>query len=185
MIIFQILLTVLSIAILGFAIYMLYIIRRENMSLIIKYLDKVIWVLFSLIALIFLALIIMSFFSLSNTPVVLVNILKYLFETVIFFLIFNETRFLLSQFKKEIIFDKSNAFSISKIGKGFITLTSIEIITGLLFGVASFIGSTNKNYTLSFDITTFIYISIGFILYLLSIIYAKAVDIYEENQLTI
>ena len=53
MVIISILLTVLSLAILGFAIYMLYIIKKENMTTIINYLDKIIWVVFGLIAIIF------------------------------------------------------------------------------------------------------------------------------------
>lgn len=185
MVIISILLTVLSLAILGFAIYMLYIIKKENMTTIINYLDKIIWVVFGLIAIIFITLIIISMISLDSTPLVLLTLLKLVFEVLVFFFIFNETRFLLSQLKKDIVFDKSNALSILKIGKSFIVLTSIQIITGLALGIITFIGSTDKNYTLSFNITTFIYISIGFVLYLLSIIYSKAVDIYEENQLTI
>lgn len=179
------LLIILSILVLVSAIYMIYLTKKNNLVLIFKYLDKVIWVVFGLIGLMFIADIIGIILIIKEAPLGLIDLIKFGFQSVLFFFIFMETKFLLSQFKADIIFDKANAQSILKLGKNFVLLTSIEIITGLMIATFRFAVATNKQFTLTFNITTFIYISIGFIFYIISVFYHKAIDVYEENQLTI
>src|SRR5690554_7936569 len=140
------LLIILSILVLASAVYMVYLTKKHNLSLIFQYLDKVIWVVFGLIGLLFIANIIGIIITINETPLALIDLVKLLFQSFLFFFIFMETKFLLNQFKADIIFDKTNAQSILKLGKNFVLLTSIEIITGLAIAVFTFSAATNKNF---------------------------------------
>lgn len=183
MITLLILLALLSLFILGIGIYMIYLTKETNMSKIMPFLDLVIYIIFSLLILSGLILIILAFFY-KDTEFAILQLIEHGIKLLFFYFIFMQVRFLLSQLKKDIIFDRKNANALKEIAKLFIYLMSIEIITGLSFGIFDFLFVTHS-FSLSITLMPFILMMVGFIFFITALIYDKAILVYEENQLTI
>lgn len=179
------LLTISSIVILGFCFYMLYLLKTKSFKLIIKQIGILVWTTFGVISIILISLIIASLRLVNDNNLELINLISYFFQAFLMLIILKEIRFLISQLKNDIIFDRENVKRTLNIGKSFIIITSIEIISGMVIGFISFSGSLNKHYGLTLSLPAFVYLLIGFMMIIVSIIYDKSIDIYEENTLTI
>lgn len=92
----------------------------------------------------------------------------------------------MNQLNQGSIFEKQNADAVLRMGKNFILITAIQILTGLGISMVRFIGGTyHKEFIVTIATEPLLFIVVGFILYILALIYRKAIDIYEENKLTV
>jgi hypothetical protein len=185
MIILLILLIFLSLGVLALAINIIRLSQSGEMSKVVAFLDRFLNVIFILIGIAYLVGLIVSFISISSYELGIILSIQLLVRAYFFYVIYVQTKFLLSQLKGEVIFERSNAVSVNKVGQAFLIMSAIEIIAGLLMGVFFLFTGSNPSFSIEFNIDQVVLITIGFILIIVSMIYHKAIDIYEENQLTI
>lgn len=144
-----------------------------------KYIKVIFAVLFAIYAVLMALLIIQN----KESMYVIVYFAKFIIEITFLIIIYKEGKKLLNNIENNVIFDHKNVLSVTSIGKQFLLLTLVEIITGLFFGVVSFV--TNGKFTLTTNPVMILFIAIGLIMLIVSFILKKAIEIYEENKLTI
>jgi hypothetical protein len=185
MIILLILLIALTIFVLALAMNIIRLSQSGEMSKIVSFLDRFINIIFILIGVAYVIGLIVSFISLASYELGIILTIQLIIRAYFFYVIYHQTKFLLSQLKLEVIFEKENANAVKKVAQAFLLMSAVEIVAGLLMGVFFLFTGSNPSFSIEFNIDQVILITIGFILLIVSLIYHKAIEIYEENQLTI
>lgn len=181
-----VLLTVLALGILSLSVYIIYLTKQSDLKEILRFFSKFLVFVFGFFALVYVVLSLISLFSKSLNEVSMILLLDLSFRGYFFYYIFKDVLFLMNQLNQGSIFEKQNADAVLRMGKNFILITAIQILTGLGISMVRFIGGTyHKEFIVTIATEPLLFIVVGFILYILALIYRKAIDIYEENKLTV
>lgn len=113
-----------------------------------------------------------------------------------YYLIYKEYKVLINNFEQEKIFEDENVTAFKKIAKvslwillfhlaiSLVTyVINLIMVAGLYTGNIFMFNGIDINFT--FDTTVLVYFIICVILNILSVVFARAVEIHKENQLTI
>lgn len=178
-----ILLILIVIGLVIFVFNTLRVISKNNFNQILIYFRRYLWVVFLFLFITHFILIIMTLLALNNHSLIYILLIKVIIEVLYFILIFINTRKLLKNLNNEIIFDESNSKYTKEIGISFVYLALTEITVGLVMGVINFINE--QEFKLITNSVVTLYLIIGIILVIVSVILDKAIEIYKENSLTI
>jgi len=151
----------------------------------VKLLRKVFNVVSFFIGLIYIVTTFISAISIIYSELVFILFIKTLIYLVLFVRIYQNGRMLIKNLESKEIFVQSNVKYIESIGKSFAYLAIIEVSAGLITQVFYFIAQISTNFMLMFNEAIFIYLAIGCLLLVVSRILHMAIQIHEENQLTI
>jgi hypothetical protein len=124
-----------------------------------------------------------SLFYIDDSLLIFLVVFKQIITTTFFIFIYFKTVELLDNLNKGSIFANSNAILTREIGLYFLYLSMTEIIAGFILGIITF--SSTGSFNIASNATIYIYIIVALVLQIISKILQKAIDIYEENQLTI
>lgn len=181
-----VLLTVLAMGILCLSVYIIYLTKKNDLKEILRFFSKFLIFVFGFFALAYVVLSLVSLFSKSLNEVSMILLLDLSFRGYFFYYIFKDAMFLMNQLNHGSIFETQNADAVLRMGKNFILITAIQILTGLGISIVRYIGGTySKEFIVTISSEPLLFIVVGFILYILALIYRKAIDIYEENKLTV
>ncbi|HBT59611.1 MAG TPA: hypothetical protein DEA45_02155 [Acholeplasmataceae bacterium] len=181
-----ILLTLLAIGILSLSVYIIYLTKKNNLTEILRFFSKFLIFVFCFFVLIYVVLSVVALFTKPLNEISLILLLDISFRGYFFYYIFKDSLFLMNQLNHGIVFEEKNAEAVLRMGKNFILITAIQILTGLGISVVRYIGGTySKEFIVTIASEPLIFIVVGFILYILALIYLKAIEIYEENKLTV
>lgn len=176
----------LMISIIGFSIYLLIMSKNNQLQSIINLLHKFAFILFGFAFLGLMFSFIINLIYFQDLEFALIDSVGLLIRSYFLSLIAIDTLLLVRKLKANIIFDPLNVVTVKRIGQSIIWMSTIELLSGFGIGIIRFItGFPIKDFTLSIQLSPILFITFGFIVYLLSMIYAKAIEIYSENQLTI
>lgn len=186
MIILLFLIISLTLAIIGFSIYLLMISKHNQLQSITRLLNKMVYLIFSFAFLGLMISFIVSLIYFQDMEFALIESVGLVIRSYFLCLIAIDTLLLVKKLQSNDIFNLMNVTAVKRIGQSIILMATIELLSGFSIGLVRFItGFPIKDFTISIQVTPILFITFGFILYLLSMIYAKAIDIYTENQLTI
>lgn len=181
-----VILIILIISIVVFTFKLINIVKGNDYRKTINFLKRYSMFLFSGLALFYIVMIIVSMLNLDNFGFVFILVVKMVITAVYFVDIFISNRKLLNNLSNNVIFESSNADYILRIGTDFIYLAITEIAAGLILGVINFIAGVEwKDFQLSFNVSIALFLIIGIILLIITHIFKKAIEIYQENKLTI
>ncbi len=165
--------------------YVLREIRKDDYDATISLLDNVFKVLSVVLGIVFLIVTIITGIAILYSELVFVLFVKTLIYISIFIVIYKNTRQLLKHLKNDEIFVLDNVQHTETIGKGFAYLALTELIAGLVIQLFYFLSQISTNFTIQVNTETLVYMAIGLLLIIISKILYKAIEIYEENKLTI
>ena len=172
-----------TLAFTGFLFYLIKSVKDDNYDNSLRFLN--IMVKFGLIIYIGSSIIFtfIALFYIGDFVLITVTVIKQMITTIFFILIYKKTMNLLDNLNTSKIFLLDNAIFARDIGLYFLYLSVTEILAGFALGIL-FINEIDT-FTLSTNSTIFVYIIIGLVLQIFSKILIKAVQIHNENQLTI
>lgn len=126
---------------------------------------------------------IIAYNEMAGNGFVVVNITKTVISIVFFIYIYLAAKTLLENLESNTIFNKENVDSVKDMGLLFIYLSITEIAFGFLFGLLTY--ESSQHFVIESNNVLYVYIILGLVLNVVSLILKRAVEIYEENQLTI
>lgn len=184
----EIILLLMVIAVLCLIMGIFYVIRKlkshdfdDNVVL----LEKVFLVTSILVGVAYAAITIITAISIAYSELFFVLFVKTLIYTILLIRIFKNGRQLIINLKLREIFVDKNVKFIETIGISFAYLALSEMISGLVIQFFYFISQISSNFTLMLNEELLIYLSIGILLIIVSKILHLAIEIHEENKLTI
>lgn len=151
----------------------------------VKLLKKVFNVVSFFIAFVYVIMTIVAAISMIYSELIFILFIKTLIYLTLFVQIYRNGKQLIYNLGLKEIFVERNVKYIEIIGKSFAYLTIVEVSAGLLTQFFYFIAQISTNFTLMFNESIFIYLAIGCLLLVVSRILHMAIQIHEENQLTI
>jgi hypothetical protein len=176
----------LVLGLLAFVIITLKVVKNNDFQKTILYFKKYLAVVFIGLFALYLMGIILTVINMNKDELLLVLFIKTVIQLLYFSQVFINTKRLLFNLSTNNIFDDLNCFYTKKIGTTFVYLSITEIISGLVIGFFRLISdSSYVEFRLTTNSTVILYLVIGLILLILSLILKKAIEIYKENQLTI
>jgi len=181
---FILLLFILILALIIFSLAKLLMILKQNQfEQVIRYLNTFSYVVFIGLFLLQLLAAVLYLIEIKQSEIIFVMFVKLLIQLGFFIYIFIDLRKLIDNLSISKIFDHENMQLTNHMGSMFIYLSFTEIlVAGLIAFVLFFQGFT---FTISTNPTIILYVFMGLTLMIVSKLFEKANDIYDENQLTI
>ena len=171
----------------GFCIFCIKLTNNKNIDYLSKFLKKFIITLIVVLAISYLISIAGLVKYYIDTALLLVVLVKSIIE--IFFLVTICTNLIkfYNNLINDVIFSIDNSQLTKNNGKAFLYYALVEAIGGIVFTVFNNMISSDYgfNYTILISSSFFIYIFLGVVFYLISILFDRSIEIYEENKLTI
>lgn len=183
-IIFYILLIITIATIVGVA-YLYTISKSNDKKITANLLIKVVDITYVIFGLVYLLGIIVTVINTSLSEVVFILLVKTIINVIVFFFVYQNIRLLLKNLESNIIFTEQNFTLTKKIGELFLSLAFLEVIVGFIYDLLDVISGNGYSFEVTTNFSIFIYVIIGLLLFLVSKILEKAIEIYKENQLTI
>ena len=179
------LIVIIAIAMIGGIIYIVYLSKYKEEQIDATFLYNIIKFAFTFFFLIYLISIILSLIGINLSEAMLILFAKTMIYLVYFTYIFINTQKLLMNLKDDKIFVKENYFYTKKIGQIFLYLALTESLSGLFLDILDVLNGGNFAFNVTTNFTIFIFVIIGLVLFLISKILQKSIEIYQENELTI
>ena len=167
------------------AIKCLSMVNKHDIPTAAKFLDKFMKIMMVVLIIGYIIGFISEFKTIYETEILaIIFVIKSLIEMFFIILIGYYSINLLKNLALDKIYDRTNPETLVNISKSFIYYALTSVVGGLVMTTISFL---SKNLKLGFFISTsfFIFILLGVIFYVLSLLFERSIDIYEENQLTI
>lgn len=169
-----------------FTLKLMNVIKENDYHKVVRFMNTYVNILFVGVFVIYITMMIVSMVEISSSEYVFVVFIKLLIHLLFFISIFILSRKLIHNLKASIIFNQQNATYIHQIGSQFIYMSIVEILIGFVVGIISFLaGSTTRDFMIQTNTTLLLFVLFGLILLLVSFVLKKAIELYEENQLTI
>lgn len=167
------------------AIKCLTMVNKHDIPNAAKFLNKFIKIMLIVLIISFVIGFILEFETLYQIEILpIIYIIKAAIEMFFIILIGYYSINLLKNLADDKIYDKTNPETLLNISKSFIYYALTSVVGGFAMTIISLL---SNNIKLGFYISTsfFIFILLGVIFYILSLLFERSIDIYEENQLTI
>lgn len=165
----------------------LRLINLKDDKKVVKSLKKYVYIIFSFLFTLYIILGVAGVYLVKESDLFIIPIIRMIFELLFFIVIFKKSKQLLKNLEEDLIFEDSNVKLIKDIANQFLYLTLVHIIAGLILGLVVFIIGVGFVHEIMFSTNTLIviYIGIALLLLVISVIMKKAIEIYNENKLTI
>ncbi len=186
MVVVFLLFTILILIIISFIVKLVNLLKENNYEKTLSFLHKFSVFFLVLLFLTYIISLIVIITNLNTYDYMFILLIEIVFRFYFFYLIYIESKTLFENLHHEAIFISQNVKSIKKIALSFLYLALIEIIGGLAIALLSIlVNPSSFNFTLETNFIVVLFIIVGLIMLITSMILEKAIEIYEENKLTI
>ena len=179
------LIVIIALAMIGGIIYIVYLSKYKEEEIDAEFLYNVIKFAFGFFFLIYLISIIITLLGISLSEAMLILFAKTLIYLVYFTYIFINTKKLLFNLKADNIFLEENYHLTKRIGQIFLYLALTESLAGLFLDFLDVLNGGDFAFNVTTNFSIFIFVIVGLVLFLISKILQKSIEIYQENELTI
>ena len=174
-----------------FAGHCLSLIDKKDMNYLSKFLKKFMKIMIGVIVISFIISLIASIIEYIETPLIFVVAVEKIISLYFILVISNYSIKFVNNLIEDKIFVKDNHEYLLEVSKTFIYYSLISAIGGIIMsivhGVIINVTETfvNTSYTITISSSFFMNLLFGVIFYVLSLIFERSVELYEENKLTI
>lgn len=169
-----------------FSMKLLNIVKQRNFDHTIAFFRKYLYVIFFSLFIFYILMVVLTGIYLSTYEYIYVLFFKTLIHLLFFIAIFNRAKQIITNLEVNLIFEESNADLTFQIGSYFIYMAIVEIVSGFILSIVNFMMNTTwKEFYFQVNTTITLFFAIGLILLVVSFILRKAIELYNENQLTI
>lgn len=174
-----------------FAGYCLSLIGKKDMNYLSKFLKKFMKIMITIIIISFVITLIASIIEFIDKPLIYVVAVERIISFYFILVIANYSMKFVNNLIEDKIFVKENHEYLLEVSKTFFYYSLVSSIGGIVMSlVHSVIVETtesfvNTGYTITISSSFFMNLLFGVIFYVLSLIFERSVELYEENKLTI
>lgn len=175
-----------QVVIIGFAVFCLRLTKKTDIKDISVFLEKFMKVLLIILFICQGIGIFASLVEYVDSILLLIVIVKSVIEIYLYIVIAKYSLRFIKNLINDEIYVHSNVECLIEISRTFIYFAIINSIAGIVLAIfINLIESPNFNYSINVSTSFFMYLLLGVVFYVISLLYSRSIEIYEENQLTI
>lgn len=182
-----ILLILIEVLCIVFAFKCLKITKNKDINYVSKFLGKFMKILLTIIIIsyiISLIIYINFFFELPN--LIIAVCASFIIQGFFIIMITKYGLAFIKNLENDIIYNKDNVTYLTEISRTFIYYSIVEVITGFLVTfIVNIIQYPDFNISTSISTSFFMNLLLGIVFYVISLLFERSIEIYEENKLTI
>ena len=176
----------LQLVVIGFAVVCLQLTKKTDIKDISLFLERFMKILLVILFICQGIVIVTSLAEYIDSILVLIVAVKAIIEIYLYIVIAKYSIKFIKNLINDEIYVHSNVQCLTEVSRTFIYFAIINSIAGIVLAIfKNIVESPNFNYSINISTGFFMYLLLGVVFYVISLLYSRSIEIYEENQLTI
>ncbi|MFA5006846.1 MAG: DUF2975 domain-containing protein [Candidatus Izemoplasmatales bacterium] len=183
--ILMVVLIALAIALIAGIIYMLTRLNRVDFDASVRLLKRAYLVAVVLIVGSSVIGIIAALPAITMSELFLIAVVKTVIYVVLLLRVHFDVKALIDNLERKAVFVAENVERIDRMGRSFVYLVLVEVAAGLVIQGFGFLTGTLTEFNLYLNAPILLYLGFGLMLIVVAKVLKLAIEIHEENRLTI